>query len=79
MTRKQELEEVKQIIKEYYNHADCGLYNTRNIASDYMINIYDGKYFTVDICFYYSYFEVFGATSEEFEEISEFYDNLQRS
>lgn len=34
MIREKELEEVKNIIKEYYNEADCGLYNTRNIVGD---------------------------------------------
>lgn len=65
------------MIKEYYNDGDCGLYNTKNILGDPMTTIFNGKYFTLDICFYYSYFEVFGTTIEEFNELTKFYDNLK--
>ena len=66
MNREEELEKVKETIKDYYSEGNCSLYNTRNIAGDIMTTIFKGKYFKVDICFTYSYFEVFGTTSEEF-------------
>lgn len=78
MSREKEFEKVKKLIKENYDDADCGLYDTRNIVGDYMVNIFDGKYFTLDICYYYSYFEVFGATSEEFAILKTIYNNLEK-
>lgn len=77
MSREKEFEKIKKLIKENYDDADCGLYDTRNIVGDYMVNIFDGKYFTLDICYNYSYFEVFGTTSEEFEELKKLYRELR--
>lgn len=76
MERKKELEKVKEIIKEYYKDGGCGLYATRNFVGDPMITIFEGEYFTVDICYHYSYFEVFGTTDIEFSELIKFYDKL---
>lgn len=75
MQRKQELEKVKEIIRENFVFGDCGIYNTRNIIGDSMSNIFTRKYFEVDLCFNYSYFEIFGTTETEFNEILEFYEN----
>ena len=78
MNREEEFEKIKQLIKENYDDAHCGLFDSRNIVGDPMMTIFDGKYFTLDICYYYSYFEIFGTTEEEFEELYEFYDNLEK-
>lgn len=77
MTRKKALEEVKNVIKENIAYAECGLYSTRNTVGDYMETIFENEHFTVDICYCYSYFEVFGTTEKEFEELYEFYDSLR--
>lgn len=71
------LEIAKEIIKEYYKEADCGLYDTRNIVGDPMTTIYDKDGLIIDICFNYSYFEVFGLSNKEFEELFTFYNNLE--
>ena len=76
MNRIEELEKVKKIIKKNYKYADCGIYNTRNIVGDPMENIFNGKYFIVDMCYYYSYFEIFGTTNEEFKELEQYYSDL---
>ena len=76
MTREEEFKKIKELIKENYKSGDCGLYDTRNIVGDPMTNIFNGKYFQLDICYYYSYFEVFGTNCEEFEELEELYDSL---
>ncbi len=70
MTR---LDKVKQIIKENYDKADSGLFFSRNFVGDPMANIYSENNVDIDICYYYSYFEVFGLTKEEQEELKEFY------
>lgn len=77
MSREQEFQHIKEIIKDYYSAGDCGLYNTRNLVGDLMITIFNGKYFTLDLCYYYSYFEIFGTTKEEFEELKKFYERLE--
>ncbi len=77
MTREKELEKVKNIIKEEIENADCGLYNIRNLVGDSMFTIFDGDYFTLDICYNWGYFEIFGTTKEEFMELYKFYDSLR--
>lgn len=77
MQRKQELEKVKEIIRKNFCFGDCGIYNTRNIVGDFMSNIFIGKYFKVDLCFYYSYFEIFGTNENEFNELKKYYGKLE--
>ena len=74
--RTKELEKVKKIIKKYINEADCGIFSTRNIAGDTMVTIFKGKYFEVDICYYYSYFEIFGTTQSEFKYLETYYYSI---
>lgn len=73
------LEKAKEIIKENFSLSDCGLFNTRNLVGDPMSTIYDEDGLIIDICYYYSYFEVFGLTDEEFEELKKFYAYLLHS
>lgn len=77
MNREKEFEKVKKVIKNYYDLARCGIFNTRNIVGDNMTNIYKGKYFEVDICHSYEYFEVFGTTKEEFDYLENYYEHLK--
>lgn len=70
------LEIAKQIIKENYEYAECGIFNTRNIMGDPMVTAYHKDGLTIDICYGYSYFEVFGLTNDEFEALSDYYNEL---
>ena len=70
------LEKAKEVIKEFYNVADCGVYDTRNIVGDDMATIYADEGLTIDICYQYSYFEVFGLSDTDFEELIEYYNSL---
>lgn len=70
------LERAKEIIKEYFNNGDCGIYDSRNIVGDPMVNIYDDGNLTIDICYSYSYFEVFGLSDDEFVELEKYYNKL---
>ena len=70
------LEKAKEIIKEYYKEGDCGIYDSRNIVGDWMTNIYDDGDLTIDICYGYSYFEVFGLSDDEFDELARYYSEL---
>lgn len=73
------LDEAKKVIEEYYDKADCGIFNCRNIAGDNMSIIYQKDGLTIEICYYWAYFEVFGLTPAEFEELENFYYNLRRN
>lgn len=73
------LEKAKEIIKENFSLYDYGLFNTRNLIGDPMSTIYDEDGLTIDVCYRYSYFEVFGLTDEEFEELKKFYVYLRYS
>ena len=71
-----ELEEVKKIIKEYYNKAPMGLFFSRNTANDAMTNIYNKNGIQIDICYDCAYFEVFGLNLPQQLELKNFYDTL---
>jgi len=70
------LDTAKKIIKTYYNYGDCGLFDTRNIVGDAMTTIYDNEGLTIDICYNWAYFEVFGLNHAEFEELAKYYNSL---
>ncbi len=70
------LEKAKEIVKTYYMDARWGIFNSRNIFGDETYTIYKDKGLTIDICYDYSYFEVFGLSNDEFEELAEYYNSL---
>lgn len=70
------LDIAKQIIKEHYNEACYGIFASRNILNDPMSCIYDDGELCIDICYYWSYFEVFGLSNNDFTELQKFYDSL---
>ena len=73
---KSKLAKAKEIIKEYYKKADCGIFCTRNTAGDIMHTIYDEDGLTIDICYNYAYFEVFGLDAKDYKELRDYYINL---
>lgn len=77
MERFKEYKKVKEIIAEFFERAECGIFNTKNIVNDRMFNIFRGKYFKVDICLEYAYFEVFGTTPTEFDELKGYYERIR--
>lgn len=70
------LEKAKVIIKENYKDAMYGIFDTRNIIGDRMEIIYCDNELQIEICRDWGYFEVFGLTDEEFEELIVFYYEL---
>ena len=72
------LEIAKNIIKEHYNKARCGLFDNRNCVGDRMSNIYNKNGLIIDICYDWEYFEVLGLSEEDFEELNAYYLNLRR-
>lgn len=73
------LEKIKEIIKSNYKDAQCGCFFTRNIMFDPMTTIYRDAEITIDICYRYSYFEIFGLSYAEEEEVIKYYESLQKS
>jgi hypothetical protein len=71
------LEKAKEIIKENYKYFDCGIFNTRNLVGDDIGTLYNEDGLRIDACWNYSYFEVFGLSDEEFEELKEYYKSLR--
>jgi len=69
---------VKNIIKENFEYATCGIYFTNNLVGDPMVTLMNGDELQIDICYEYQYFEVFGLTDREQKEIEEFYWNIAR-
>lgn len=76
--RAEEFNEVKEVIRNYFNRANCGIFNTRNVVFDRMSNVFKGKYFKVDICFNYAYFEVFGTNEKEFDQLKKYYEKIRK-
>ena len=72
------LEKAKAVIKGHISDADCGIFNSRNIAGDWMENIYDDGNLVIDICYGWEYFEVFGLTDDEFKKLENYYNDLRR-
>ena len=71
------LDIAKRIIKEHFCDADCGIFNCHNNAGDHMTNIYYDGELLIDVCYYWSYFEVFGLSYTDFIELEKFYDEVK--
>lgn len=73
-----ELTRAKRVIKEHIESAMCGIFDTRNCAGDYMETICDEGNLTIDICYEWEYFEVFGLSMAEFQQLEAFYETLRK-
>ena len=71
------LERAKAIIKRNWKDADCGIFDCCSWTCDPMEMLYEDDELRIDICRYYSYFEVFGLSQEEFEELEKYYHELR--
>lgn len=76
------LEKAKEIIKSNFNDyrsfigMSGGLFNTPNWVGDEMERLYDDDGLTVLASWSFGYFEVFGLSKSEFEELTVYYNNL---
>lgn len=70
------MNKVKNVIRNRYSDATCGLFFTSNWIGDPMSTLWEGDGVTIDICYKYEYFEVFGLTEEEKELLAAFYNSL---
>lgn len=67
---------AKQIIQDNYLKASQGIFSTRNNCGDRMETLYVSQTLQIDICHGWEYFEVFGLSDEEFDELFNFYCDL---
>lgn len=72
------LEIAKKIIKENIKDATCGIFDCRTLVGDSMTNIYYENGLRIDICYHWAYFEVFGLSVEEFEQLELYYKKLKQ-
>lgn len=70
------IDKVKNVIRNRYIDASCGLFFTLNLVGDNIYTIWEEDGVTIDICYDYEYFEVFGLTEEEENELLAFYNSL---
>ena len=70
------LEIAKRVIEKNFKKAAYGIYDCRNRTGDPMATIYNKVGLTIDICYNYEYFEVFGLSDEDFAELKRFYKSL---
>ena len=70
------LERAKEIIKDNIEDASLGLFDCGNLVGDWVVDLNDDDDFKIKICYDYEYFEVFGLSDSEFEELKEYYDEL---
>lgn len=70
------IDKVKNVIRNNYIDASCGLFFDRNWVGDSMHTIWEEDGVTIDICYEYEYFEVFGLTEEEENELLAFYNSI---
>ena len=66
---------AKEVIKNHIEDARFGIFSTRNIVGDPMEVIYCEDGLTIEICYHYGYFEVFGLGAEFFE-LKDYYMSL---
>lgn len=68
---------AKRLIEALYPIVNCGIFNTRNIAGDTMQTLYDdGNGFSVEVCYDWAYFEIFGLSDREFSVLKMYYSYM---
>lgn len=76
MINSSRIDKVKNVIRDNYIDAPCGLFFTLNLVGDPMLTLWEEDGVTIDICYNYEYFEVFGLTDEEENELLAFYNSM---
>lgn len=71
------LEKAKEVIRENWKELAHGIFDTRNWVGDQMDTIYEDDDLVIDACWGNEYFEVFGLTDDEFEELENYYNKLR--
>ena len=70
------LEIAKKVIEENFEDGRYGIFDSRNVVGDWMETIYNEDGLIIDICYNWSYFEVFGLDDKDFTELEKYYKIL---
>ena len=70
------LEIAKQVVKAHIKDAECGIFSTRNFAGDDMCELYDAGGLVILICYKWAYYEVFGLSDDEFDDLKKYYHTI---
>lgn len=68
------LDIAKEVISEYLPEGLCGIFDCLSREPDEKVPIYVSEGLVILFCWYWSYFEVFGLSDEEFKELENWYD-----
>ncbi len=71
------LQKAEAIITENIKDGRFGIFDTPNLVGDVMSTLYQDPELCVRICYPYHYFEVFGLTDDEFNQLELFYAELR--
>lgn len=69
---------AKEIIKNNIDDAKCGIFDCNGTDDAPVFTLYEENGLRIDVCYYYSYFEVFGLTDKEFDELEKYYERLRK-
>ena len=70
---------IKTVIRDYFDRARHGLFFSQNVVdADYMKNVYRDNGVIVDVCYQHGYFEVFGLSADEQDELYAYYKSLKK-
>ena len=64
------IDKLKKFLNEEFKEK-IQAFNSRNLVGDQMYTIYDEDGITVDMCYEWSYIEIFGLTQQQFEDLLE--------
>ena len=72
------LDKAKEIITQYFNDGQCGIFDTYGTDIEPSSLLYDGDGLEILLNFYWEYFDIIGLSDEEFAELEEWYENKLR-
>ena len=72
------LDKAKEIIAQYFDSGDCGIFDTYGTDIEPSSLLYEGDGLEILLNFYWAYFDVIGLSDEEFAELEEWYENKRR-
>ena len=64
------IDKLKKFLNEEFKEK-IQAFNSRNLVGDQIYTIYDEDGITVDMCYEWSYIEIFGLTQQQFEDLLE--------
>lgn len=67
------IEKLRKFLIEH-DFKNTQTFDSRNLAGDGMVTIYEDDGITVDYCLFYEYLEIFGLSRKEYHSLSDILD-----